>query len=85
VRPGREKLGNTGGVEAGLGQTEGSAQTGTTGTDNDGIVLVVLQQSELHPLQSIHAAVSAYNHGVLVIDIAIGLLGAQRSVGPDLG
>lgn len=85
VGSGREKLGNTGSVETSLGQTEGSTQTGTTGTDNDGIVLVVLQQSELHRLYSIHAAVSAYNHGVLVVDVAIGLLGAQRSVGPDLG
>jgi hypothetical protein len=37
-----EQLRNTGSVESSLGQTEGSAQTGTTGTDNDGIVLVVL-------------------------------------------
>jgi hypothetical protein len=37
-----EKLGDTSCVESSLGQTEGSAQTGTTGTDNDGIVLVIL-------------------------------------------
>jgi hypothetical protein len=42
VRSSREKLGNTGSVEASLGQTEGGAQTGTTSTDNDGIVLVIL-------------------------------------------
>lgn len=42
VTPGREKLRYTGSVEAGLGQTEGGAKTGTTGTDNDRIVLVVL-------------------------------------------
>jgi len=38
----REKLGNTGNVEASLRQTESSTQTGTTGTDDNGIVLVVL-------------------------------------------
>jgi hypothetical protein len=42
VTSGREQLGHTGGFEASLGKTEGSAQTGTTGTDNDGIVLVIL-------------------------------------------
>jgi len=49
VRSGREKLRNTGSVETSFSQTEGSAQTGTTGTDDDGIILVVLQPSELHP------------------------------------
>lgn len=42
VTSGREQLGDTGSLEASLGKTEGSAQTGTTGTDNDGIVLVIL-------------------------------------------
>lgn len=41
-----EQLGNTGSVEASLGQTEGGTQTGTTGTDDDGIVLVVLRKLE---------------------------------------
>jgi hypothetical protein len=41
-----EQLGDTSSVESSLGQTEGSAQTGTTGTDNDGIVLVVLRKSD---------------------------------------
>jgi hypothetical protein len=52
VRTGREKLGDTSSVEASLGQTKGSTQTGTTGTNDNGIVLVVLLQSEsdLHPL-----------------------------------
>lgn len=85
MRTGREQLGNTGSVETSLGQTEGSAETGTTGTDNDGIVLVVLQRSDFHPIFFNRCGVSAYNHGVLVPDVAIGLLGAKRSVGPDLG
>jgi hypothetical protein len=46
-----EKLGNTSGLESSLGQTESSAQTGTTGTDNDGIVLVILRELDpsFHP------------------------------------
>lgn len=51
----REKLGNTGNVEASLRQTESSTQTGTTGTDDNGIVLVVLQQVRMSVfLVSIH-------------------------------
>lgn len=41
MRPRGEELRDTGSVEASLGETEGSAQTGTTSTDDDGIVLVV--------------------------------------------
>jgi len=41
VRSGREKLGDTGGVEASLSETEGGSQTSTTGTDNESIVFVV--------------------------------------------
>jgi hypothetical protein len=46
VTSGREELGNTSGVETSLGQTEGGTETGTTGTDDDGIVLVVLWSNE---------------------------------------
>lgn len=42
VGSGREELGDTGSVEASLGETKGSTETGTAGTDDDGIVLVVL-------------------------------------------
>ena len=41
---GREELGNTGSVETGFRKTECCTQTGTTGTNHDGIVLVVLQE-----------------------------------------
>lgn len=41
VGTGREKLGDTSGVEASLGETESSTETSTTGTNNDSIVLVV--------------------------------------------
>jgi len=44
----REQLGDTSSVESSLGQTKGGAQTGTTGTNNDGIVLVILR--ELDPI-----------------------------------
>lgn len=42
VRTSREELGNTSSVETSLGQTESRAQTCTSGSDNDGIVLMVL-------------------------------------------
>jgi hypothetical protein len=48
VRTSREELGDTSSVEASLGQTEGSTQTGTTGTNDNGIVLVILRQSDFH-------------------------------------
>lgn len=41
MRSGREQLGDTGSVEASLGETEGGSQTGTTGTNNESIVFVV--------------------------------------------
>lgn len=41
MRTCREELGDTGGVEASLGETESSSQTGTTSTNNQGIVFVV--------------------------------------------
>lgn len=81
----REQLGNTGGVEASLGQTEGSTQTGTTGTDNDGIVLVILRKLESIHLQPFHITGSTYNDWVLVRNVAIGLAGAQRLVCPYPG
>jgi hypothetical protein len=43
VRSSREKLGDTGSVEASLGQTESSSQTGTTSTNDESIILVVLK------------------------------------------
>jgi hypothetical protein len=45
-----EQLGDTSSVESSLSQTKGSAQTGTTGANNDGIVLVILR--ELDPILS---------------------------------
>jgi hypothetical protein len=41
VGTGREELGDTGGVETSLSETEGGTETGTTGTDDEGIVGVV--------------------------------------------
>jgi len=37
----REQLGDTGCVETGLGKTERGAQTGTAGSDNNRVVLMV--------------------------------------------
>lgn len=88
VRSGREKLGNTSSVEASLGQTEGRTQTGTTGTNDDGIVLVVLQNRSESPLHRslLHRVYSsAYNNRVLLRDVSLGGLRAQRLVGPYPG
>lgn len=41
VRSGWEQLGDTGSIESGLGETEGGAQTGAAGTDDDGVVGVI--------------------------------------------
>jgi hypothetical protein len=41
MRSGGEQLGNTGSVEASLGETEGGSQTSATGTDDESIVFVV--------------------------------------------
>jgi hypothetical protein len=41
MTPRWEELGDTGCVETGLGKTEGGAQTGATGSDNDCVVLMV--------------------------------------------
>lgn len=41
VRTRREQLGDTSSVEAGLGQTEGGAETGATSAYNKSIVLMV--------------------------------------------
>ena len=43
VTSGREELGDTGGVEASLGETEGGTETRATSTYDEGIVLVVLE------------------------------------------
>lgn len=56
VRTSGEELGDTSGVEASLSETEGSTQTGTTGTDHNGIVLVILRQSESHSNQLVFDA-----------------------------
>lgn len=42
VRSSGEKLRDTGSVESSFSKTEGGTQTGTTSTDDDGIVFVVL-------------------------------------------
>jgi hypothetical protein len=80
-----EQLGDTSSLESSLGQTESSAQTGTTGTDNEGIVLVILHKLDTVNLLSIRIVVLSYNDRVLVGQVAIGLLGAQRLVGPYPG
>jgi len=83
VTSGREKLGNTGSVETSFRQTKSRTQTGTTGTNDDGIVLVVLHtvRTLISSRRLTNRPVSAYNHRVFVGDVAIGLLRAQRVIG----
>jgi hypothetical protein len=38
-----EKLGDTGGIQASLGKTEGGTKTSTSSTNNNGIILMVLE------------------------------------------
>jgi hypothetical protein len=51
-----EQLGDAGRVEASLGKTEGRTQTGTAGTDDDGVVLMVLVRAQVNPLFSSNIA-----------------------------
>jgi len=41
VRPGREQFRDTGSLETSLSEAEGSAESGTTGTNDDGVVGVI--------------------------------------------
>ena len=41
MRAGGEQLGDDGSLEAFLNETEGSAETSATGTDDNGVILVV--------------------------------------------
>ena len=47
VTPCGEELRDAGGVEAGLGETEGGAEAGTAGANDKRIVLVVLEGAPL--------------------------------------
>jgi hypothetical protein len=47
-----EELGDAGCVETGFGETEGGAQTGTAGTDDNRVVLMVLDDGQLIDLFS---------------------------------
>lgn len=79
-----EELGNTSSLESSLGKTEGSAQTGTTGSHDDGIVLVILRELDSIPF-NFQRALFSYNDRILVGQVALGLLSAQRLVGPNPG
>ncbi len=82
----REELGDTGSIETSLGKTKGSTETGTTGTDNKSIVLVVLFRCQFSiPAQGIRSFGFGFTHddGVLVANERRSLLGAQGPVGND--
>ena len=72
-----KQFGDTSSVEASFRKTEGGSQTSTSGTDNDGIVLVVLFQVSIdedveqywHP---------AYNNWVLLGNRTFGGLCTKR-------
>jgi len=84
-----EELGNASRVEAGLGQTESGTQTGAAGTDNEGIVLMVLftprvNSSGSSKIARIPAGVT-YDDRVLAADQRRCLLRPERPVGEDAG
>lgn len=87
-----KQLRDTGSVEASLGETKGGTETSTTGTDDEGIVLVVLNiDDELIRLSLLLRAVvsrdcsgprrNTYNDVVLCADMRRSLLGSQGMVG----
>jgi hypothetical protein len=89
VTPRGEELGNTGCVETGLGKTEGGAQTGSAGSDNNRVVLMVLDGGQL-TLVSFSTGVSrggveakTYDDGVLVADERRCLLCPERRICND--
>lgn len=97
VRSGGEELGNAGSVEAGLGETESGTETGTAGTDNDGIVLVVLRGGK-EPCQPLSLSrrrdfllgpdsmgYITYDDMVLVVDMGRSLLSAETTGSDDAG
>jgi hypothetical protein len=84
-----EELGNAGRVEASLGQAECGTQTGTAGTDDERIVLMVLVQPKVNSLcpsdiARIEAEVT-YDDGVFAADERRCLLRTERPVGEDAG
>lgn len=83
VTSGGEELRDTGSVESSLRETESGTQTGTTGTDDDGIVLVILIPVSTNLRCSF--SMPTYNNRVLLGDVASGLLGAERLVAEDTG
>ena len=82
VRSRREQFGDTSSVESSLRQTEGGAETSTTGTDDDGIVFVVLHLLDQTSSLSI-IEIFTYNHSVFLGDMRGGLLCAERLVRKD--
>lgn len=91
----REELGNTGSVETGLSQTKSRTQTSTTSTNNDSIVLVILerdssQNSFNHFLPAAHTVPFpvppqgpsfTYNNRILLSNGTLSLCSAQGLVG----
>jgi hypothetical protein len=68
VTSGWEELRDTRSVEASLGQTEGSAQTGTASANDDSIVFVVLNRSVF----SRNSQLIAWNHTMMGYFYAMG-------------
>lgn len=89
---GGEELRDTGSVESCLCKTKGSSQARATGTDDDGIVLVVLRgvarsvdTVSMDLLHGVRWVVQTYYNGVLGANEGGRLLGSQRSIREYLG
>lgn len=81
VRSSWEELGNTSSVESSLGKTESCAKTGTSSSDDDSIVLVVLYMVNLRSVVARNGG--TYNDRVFVGKVRRGLFGAERGVCDD--
>lgn len=81
VRSSWEELGNTSSVESSLGKTESCAETSTSSSDDDSIVLVVLYAINMRTIAARNGG--TYNDRVFVGEERRGLFGAERGVCDD--
>lgn len=81
VRSSWEELGNTSSVESSLGKTESCAKTGSSSSNDDSIVLMVLYIINMRSIAARKG--ETYNDRVFVGEERRGLFGAERSVCDD--
>lgn len=75
---GREQLGDTSSVEAGLGQTESRTQTSTTSADYDCVVFMVLRSMSIEKKSHFRMIPETHDDWVLLGNWPSGLLCSKR-------